>query len=76
VTFDEWHLKIRRGFSPWCKAPEYKDLRFGQAHMNELYKVKPKLCDSITGTKLDIFYTSKNYDEFVSYVSENWDKFE
>lgn len=51
-----------------------KNLRYGQALMNNLFTIDEELYNQITGTKNDPFYNNKNIYNFIIYVYKSWEE--
>jgi hypothetical protein len=52
----------------------YPNLSWGQVYLTTLYKYRPILVfDIVKNGKFDPFYNDKKINEFLSYVSKNWD---
>lgn len=50
---------------------QYPEMRKGQAFMNFLYMVNPRLHDMISTTEYDCFYDNSRYWNFLQIVEKN-----
>jgi len=62
----EWVTLVRKMVKFTHK---YEDMRAGQAYMNALYEVSPKLYNEITGTSADCFYVDFKLHKFMQYLN-------
>ena len=70
------HLFTLEMFFIGCEKHHKKhpDLRKGQSAMNYLHNVRPLLHDAILGTEKDCFYLDDRWNDFVSFIEDNWDQ--
>ncbi len=68
LTADELSTLIRVSMS-LVRSSE-GSIRKGQAYMNVLYKLRPDLYDTITGTNSDCFYNDDKIDDFMKFLKD------